>query len=200
MKIAFAGLLITAVITSNAYAKDCSENFPINEYGLSQKEEVISGNTLSVGEYEYIYMVKKSVEVSATDCQYVSTSDVFKLSYIKKPDLLVAGCKGDFDGDSKPDVALILRNKKSSEVWPFVFLNRGDHYSRVKLDKIVAPYGFQRDKHITPGPFCIKRPPSGLLTGPYDPKKYQLDGDLIVIGWQTYFWSKGEMTSSLTTD
>jgi hypothetical protein len=195
------GITYILAVCSIANAKDCSQYFPIGKFGLSQGEKVFSGNKLQIGDYEYIYMIKNSLESVGYGCEFVATRDIFKLSYIKEPDFLMAGCKGDFDGDSKIDFSLILRHKKTDNVLPFVFLNRGDHYLRITLDKISDRYGFDEDKFSTPGPYCKKKPESGRLgADPGDSKKYNLIGDVITIGWRTYYWSNGKFESSWTSD
>lgn len=181
-------------------AKDCADKFPIGDYGVFQSEQVFSENKLPITGHEFIYLRKKRVELKKSDCAYVTESDVFRLSYEKKPELLVAGCQGDFDGDSKRDIALLLRNKKTNEVSPFVFLQRNNRYEKINLGEVHARYGFDEDKHNSPGPFCSRKPKSGIFVGPYDPEQYHVVGDLIVVGWLTYFWSQNTFKSTTTTD
>lgn len=180
--------------------KDCADKFPIRDYGVPQSEQVFSENKLRIVGYEFIYLVKKRLELKESDCAYVTTSDVFRLSYEKKPEMLVAGCQGDFDGDSQRDIALILRNKKTNEISPFVFLHRDNRYEKINLGEVRDRYGFDEDKHNSPGPFCLRKPKSGIFVGPYDPEQYHVVGDLIVVGWLTYFWARNTFKSTFTTD
>lgn len=200
MNIVRLGLLFLLTIHSVATsAKDCADQFPIGDYGVPQSEQVFS-EKLRIAGYEFIYLVKNRVELHESDCAYVTTSDVFRLSYEKKPEMLVAGCQGDFDGDSQRDIALILRNKKTNEVSPYVFLHRDSRYEKINLGEVHDRYGFDEDKHNSPGPFCLRKPKSGIFVGPHDPEQYHVVGDLIVVGWLTYFWSRNTFKSTFTTD
>lgn len=92
MNIVKAGLLLLLTIHSvTTSAKDCADKFPVGDYGVPQSEHIFSGNKLRIVGYEFIYLVKKRLELSESDCAYVTTSDVFRLSYEKKPEMLVAG-------------------------------------------------------------------------------------------------------------
>ena len=123
------------------------------------------------------------------DCGYVSTADVFRMTDTRRPGRLLAGCIGDFDGDGRADVALLMTRARDAAVAAFVFAARGTSYHATRIEGITDPYGFSEDKSVWPGPFCIPKPSSGVFTEAVEGQKINVVGDLFTIGWKTYFWN-----------
>jgi hypothetical protein len=109
-----------------------------------------------------LYVQKLPVAMAtAADCDYVYTGDMFRL--VESPTALFAGCIGDFNGDGRPDMALLMKRQRD-------------------------PYGFNEDTSVWPGPFCHPKPPNGVFESEVGGKATVV-GDLFTIGWLTYFWS-----------
>ena len=127
---------------------------------------------------------------------------MFRISDLPTPEALLAGCIGDFDGDGRADVALLMKRARDSAVAAFVFEARGTSYHVTRIEGITDPYGFAEDKTVWPGPFCIPKPASGIFTEAVEGQKTNVVGDLFTIGWKTSFWNPaaGRFDATLTSD
>ena len=184
-----------------AHGADCMDRFPEGRFGISRSRPVVA--KLVVPEFSPLYLVKRALGLArAEDCRYVYTADVFRMTDLPTPGALLAGCVGDFDGDGRADVALLMRRAQDLVVAAFVFEARGASYQVAQIDGITDPYGFAEDKNVWPGPFCIPKPPSGLFTDAVDGQKINVVGDLFTIGWKTYFWNSAtrRFEAVLTSD
>lgn len=180
---------------------DCMERFPEGRFGVSTSRPIVA--KLSVPEFLPLYLVKRGVTVARSeDCQYVYTADVFRMTDTPAPGALLAGCIGDFDGDGRADVALLMKRARDGAVAAFVFEPRGTNYHVTRIEGITDPYGFAVDKTVWPGPFCIPKPPSGVFGEAVEGQKVNVVGDLFTIGWKTYFWNPaaGRFDAILTSD
>jgi hypothetical protein len=167
---------------------DCMDRFPEGRFGVATSRPIVA--RLMVPEFSPLYLVKRGVIVPwSTDCQYVYTSDVFRLTDTRTPGALLAGCVGDFDGDGRADVALLMKRARDNAVAAFVFEARGTSYHVHRIEEITDPFGFAEDKRVWPGPFCIPKPPSGVFADAVEGQKVNVVGDLFTIGWKTYFWN-----------
>jgi hypothetical protein len=169
-------------------AADCMDRFPEGRFGISPSRPIVA--KLAVPEFSPLYLVKRAVAgLRPEDCRYVYTSDVFRLTDTRTPGALLAGCIGDFDGDGRTDVALLMRRARDIAVAAFVFEAGGTSHHITQIEGITDPYGFAEDKSVWPGPFCIPKPPSGVFTDAVEGQKINVVGDLFTIGWKTYFWN-----------
>jgi hypothetical protein len=167
---------------------DCTDRFPEGRFGISPSRPVVA--KLVVPEFSPLYLAKRALSLARPeDCRYVYTTDVFRMTDLPAPGTLLAGCVGDFDGDGRADVALLMRRARDVAVAAFVFEARGTSYQVAQIEGITDPYGFAEDKNVWPGPFCIPKPPSGVFTEAVDGQKINVVGDLFTIGWKTYFWN-----------
>jgi len=168
-------------------AADCMDRFPEGRFGISPSRPLVA--TLIVPEFSPLYLVKRALSLArAEDCREVYTADVFRMTDLPTPRALLAGCVGDFDGDGRADVALLMRRARDMAVAAFVFEAGGASHRITQIEGITDPYGFAEDKSVWPGPFCIPKPPSGVFTGAVEGQKINVVGDLFTIGWRTYFW------------
>ena len=182
-------------------AADCMDRFPEGRFGISPSRPVVA--KLVAPDFSPLYLVKRALSVAQpADCRYVYTVDVFRLTDLPTPGALLAGCVGDFDGDGRPDVALLMRRARDLAVAAFVFEARGTSYQVAQIDGITDPYGFAEDKNVWPGPFCIPKPPGGVFTDAVEGQKINVVGDLFTIGWKTYYWNPAarRFESVLTSD
>lgn len=100
--------------------------------------------------------------------------------------LPLAGCYGDFDGDGRRDCALLLASPAGDKVLPHVFLAREETHRMFALNPVTDPYGFNEDRFLWPGPFCLKKPETGLFEA-FD-QATAVVGDVIQVGWHGYVW------------
>jgi len=181
-----------------AGATDCADKFPAGRFGLSQTNPAFASGKLVREGLAPVYLSKKSIplepEKGFTDCEYVYTLDVFRLAYEQQSGLLLAGCSGDFDGDGQVDYALLMQGGSKQSVESVVFLNRRDRYRAVALGVPSDRYGFDKDRSIWPGPFCIEKPGNSRFFGFDDPVGVQVFGDLITLGWKTHYWNPNKKT------
>jgi len=150
-----------------------------------------------------LYVVKQPITISrAEDCQYVFTGDVFRMVETRGVGAMLAGCVGDFDGDGRADVALLMKRQRDGVVVPFVFRSQGPKYQATEIEGITDPQGFGEDKSVWPGPFCIPKPTSGVFKSSVSDDSVNVVGDLFTVGWKTYFWNStlGRFDGILTTD
>lgn len=192
------GLMSLFLFPLPAGATDCADNFPAGRFGLSQEDPAFNSGKLVRDGFTPIFLRKGSVplepEKGFTDCKFVNTSNIFRLAYEKESNLLLAGCSGDFDGDGRSDYALLMQGGSKQSVESVVFLNRKDHYRAVSLGVPSDHYGFDENRSIWPGPFCLEKPGSSRFFGFDDPVGVQVFGDLITVGWQTHYWNPKKKT------
>ena len=170
------------------HSADCMDRFPEGRFGISLSHPAAAG-VVRAG-FTPLYLVKQSVTISRPeDCQYVYTHDVFRLTGTRTAGALLAGCVGDFDGDGRLDVALLMKRQRDGVVVPVVFKSAGAQYQVTEIEGITDPYGFAEDPSVWPGPFCTPRPPSGVFKSGVGEGKVDVVGDLFTIGWKTYFWN-----------
>src|SRR5258708_23779325 len=199
------GLLIAlgrvGVSKSVARAADCMDRFPEGRFGILRSHPAVA--KLALEGFSPLYLMKQPITISRPEeCQYVYTGDVFRMVDTRAAGALLAGCVGDFDGDGRADIALLLKRQRDGVIVPFVFLSRGDQYQVTAVEGITDPYGFAEDKSIWPGPFCTPKPPRGTFTSWVGGGNVNVVGDLFTIGWKTYFWNPtaGRFDGVLTTD
>lgn len=134
------------------------------------------------------------------DCEFVMPSDLFRLVY-ERPDSLVAGCFGDFDGDSIRDYALLLRNRSTQAVEAYAFLQRPGGFQSLPLGPVSDRYGFDEDPSFPPGPFRVGKPWSYYVSsGEAPPDSVLPNCDYIQVGWQTYYWDREKFVALWTSD
>jgi hypothetical protein len=185
----------------SADATDCMDRFPEGRFGISLSRPVVA--KLVVPEFSPLYVVTRAVSVMRPDdCRYVYTSDVFRMVDTPAAGAVLAGCVGDFDGDGRNDVALLMRRARDASIAPFVFQARAADYHVLRIEGITDPYGFAEDKTIWPGPFCIPKPPDGVFRSAVDGHTIGVVGALFTIGWKTYFWNSAarRFDAILTSD
>ncbi|HET7342677.1 MAG TPA: hypothetical protein VFL90_14535 [Methylomirabilota bacterium] len=153
--------------------------------------------------YRLLYLVAQPVSVpSAADCVFVYTGDVFRMVDRPAPAALLAGCLGDFRGDGREDLALLLTRERDGAAVPVVLRARPPGWDVIELGEVTDPYGFQVDRTAWPGPFCTPKPRSGVLRSEVAGDTAIVVGDLLTVGWRTYFWDPGagRFDSLLTND
>lgn len=176
---------------SAAAAVDCADRLRVGDYGVPVNEPAVRTGALAVLGFAPIYLEKRTVvESDPSVCEYVTTSDVFRLTSRRGSGLL-AGCYGDFDGDGRRDYALLLREVGGTKVVPYVFLARPPHYVAFALGRIVDPYGFGEDPSVWPGPFCHRKPENRLYPA-LEGHVIHVFGDVIQVGWYVYYWLPAE--------
>jgi len=183
-------------------AVDCSTKFPVGLFALTRDEAARVAGQLPGS--SPVYILKKPLEMkpagTANPCELVYGFDVFEFTDAHHPDALVAGCRGDFDGDGKQDFVVLFRRRMDGVKLGYVFLDRGGTFDVRELGKYGEPLSWE-------GPFCVRRPPSGIFEAPAfegtgEGVRVRVVGDLITMGWFTYYW-RPEVTrfeSILTTD
>lgn len=182
-------LTLSVVLARDGDAVDCSGRFRVGAYGVPADDPALRSGALTVQGFTPIYLNKQRLEETDSEtCRYVTAYDVFRLVYKGRVGLLVAGCYGDFDGDGRRDYALLLASAEGDKALPYVFLARGTGYLVVVLDPVVDPYGFNRDRSLWPGPFCLKKPATGVFKG-FD-EETTVVGDVIQVGWYGYVWRR----------
>ena len=72
---------------------------------------------------------------------------------------------------------------------PHIFLAREGGYRVFTLNPVTDPYGFNEDRFLWPGPFCLKKPETGLFEA-FD-EETTVVGDVIQVGWHGYVWRPG---------
>ena len=181
-------LAVVALGTGVAQAVDCMDRFPEGRFGIAPSHPAIA--KLALEGFSTLYVVKQPITLSrAEECQYVYTGDVFRMIKTHAVGALLAGCSGDFDGDGRADVALLMNRHRDGVVVPFVFQSRGAQYRATEIENIIDPQGFAQDKSVWPGPFCTPKPANGLFKSRVEGKSIKVVGDLFTIGWKSYFWN-----------
>jgi len=193
---------VIALSMGVAHAEDCMGRFPEGRFGIPFSHPAVASGKLAVEGFSPLYLMKQSVSVSGPAiCDYVYTGDVFRMVETRAAGTLLAGCVGDFDGDGRADVALLMKRQRDGVVIPMVFRSRGAGYEVTQIDGITDPYGYGEDRRIWPGPMCVSKPPSGVFESDVG-GKVSVVGDLFIIGWKTYFWNPpaGRFDAILTSD
>src|SRR5262249_606157 len=196
-------IAVGALVASTlAHAGECEGRFPEGWFGIAPSHPALTNVTMPG--FSPLYLVKQAVTISRPeDCQYVYTSDVFRMVSNPVAGGLVAGCVGDFDGDGIDDVALLMRRQRDGAVIPFVFRSGAAKHQGAEIEPVIDPYGFAEDKSTWPGPLCIPKPPNGVFKSWVDEETViKVVGDLFTIGWKTYFWnpSAGRFDGIFTQD
>ncbi len=189
MIVAILTITLAVIFTRSDGAVDCSGRFTAGAYGVPADDPAVRSGRLTVKGFTPIYLNKQPVEEADPEpCRYVTAYDVFQLVYESRRGLLLAGCYGDFDGDGRRDYALLLASAAGDKVLPHVFLARGGGYRVVALDPVTDPYGFNQDRSLWPGPFCLKKPETGVFKS-FD-EETTVVGDVIQVGWYGYVWRR----------
>jgi hypothetical protein len=197
--LALANLIVGAPRASQAV--DCSTKFPVGRFALRRAEATRVAGMLPG--FSPIYIRKKPLEIERTGpddpCELVYGVDVFEFTDAHHPDALVAGCRGDFDGDGKQDFVVLLRRLDGVK-FGYAFLARGATFEVRELGKYGEPPAWA-------GPFCVRRPPAGIFEAPDfegtgQPARVRVVGDLVSMGWFTYYWRPDIMgfDAIITTD
>lgn len=197
-----ASALQVAAVPSQARAFPPIDCFPIGPYGLPQEDSTVVSAALSLDGWAPICLEMRDPVWDATDCDLVYPTDVFRLANCGADTLRLAGCAGDFDGDGRQDIALLVRRIRDGSDRAFVRLTKGDGLHTVQLPPIMDEYGFETDPTIPPGPFCLLKPASGPVhfQSEYGDYTYSSKGDLLVLGWETYAWSDTGFVAVHTAD
>jgi hypothetical protein len=175
------------------HAEECSKQFTIGEYGISQSDAIVTRGLSFGKQYEPMYMEKREIHEQNEHCPDVYPSDVFALHLKRQHTFLFAGCFGDVNSDGKRDYALLLRNDADDTIQLHVFLHTPDGYRDIPIQKPVA---------LKDGPYipqCIRKPPNGIFVG-LEQQTYKVIGDLVRYGWYTYFWEGNSLKEILTSD
>src|SRR5262245_211910 len=182
---------------------DCSARYPLGVFALPQKDAARVGGAATG--FTLVHMRKTPLLMTASGsedpCELVYAGDVVELTGAETPDALVAGCAGDFRGQGVRDYVVLLRRLADGHYVPHVFLARGGAFDVTLLEAHAAedPAWF--------GPACVARPWNGLFQAPDfegtgKPAQVTVGGDLITIGWWTYYWRRdlGRFERILTSD
>jgi hypothetical protein len=192
---------IVAPAADAGQSVDCMERFPEGRFGIPLSHPAAT-KVMRPG-FSPLYLVRQAIgSLRPEDCQYVYTGDVFRIAVTLRAGALLAGCIGDFDGDGRLDVALLLKRQSDGLIVPFVFLSRMAQYEVTEIEPITDPDGFAEDQSVWPGPYCIPKPSGGVFKSWVDDDTVKVVGDLFTIGWKTYFWNPaaGRFESIFTTD
>ncbi len=169
-------------------AVDCSQRFPLGAFALTPAEAALVAG--KVTGFSPIRVLKKPVEVTSSGaddpCEFVYGFDVFEFTDEQRPGALVAGCRGDFDGDGAPDYVVLLRRRTDGVKVAYAFLSRGGTFEVIELGLYGEPPAWS-------GPYCSPRPRTGIFEGPDfqgrgERVRVRVVGDLITVGWSTYYW------------
>jgi hypothetical protein len=189
-------------VPSVGEAVDCSDKFPVGLFALAPIEVApVAG---LVNGFSPVYIAKQPVLIEASapgdPCEFVYGVDVFRLTHEKEPGALVAGCRGDFDGDGKRDYVVLLRRRTDGVRLAYAFLARGGSFQVVEVGLYGEPPAWS-------GPYCSPKPRSGIFEAPDfeetgGGEKVRVVGDLITMGWFTYYWRPDlkRFEAILTTD
>jgi hypothetical protein len=181
---------------------DCSDKFPVGLFALTPSDVArVAG---AVTGFSSVYVAKRPVPMEASaagdPCEFVYGFDVFRFTDDKEPGALVAGCRGDFDGDGDRDYVVLLRRRTDGVRLAYAFLARGGTFKAIEI----GSYG---DPPAWSGPHCSPRPQSGIFEAPDfegtgGGEKVRVIGDLITMGWFTYYWRPelNRFGAILTTD
>lgn len=190
LRAASVAFVVAALWSGAASAVDCMDRFPEGRFGVPLAHPAIRSTTPALEGFAALYLAKQTVTIARPeDCDYVYTADVFRLVETPAGSPLLAGCVGDFDGDGRPDVALLMKRRIDGLVIPVVFRSRGAGYEITQLERVTDPYGFNEDRSVWPGPFCTPKPPTGIFESEVG-GKVSVVGDVFTIGWETYFWNR----------
>lgn len=204
----FLSVLISSVLISGGLARagdavDCSERFPVGRFALSEKEAALLTGKLKG--FSLVHILKKPLPMMSSGaedpCEFVYGVDVFEFTAGSTPGALVAGCAGDFRGNGSRDYAVLLKSRVDGRYIPRVFLTRGRGFDIAEL----APHA--TDDSVWFGPFCQVKPHAGVFQSPdfegrRDSVQVPVVGDLITVGWWTYYWrpDRKRFDAILTTD
>ncbi len=183
-------------------AVDCSQRFPLGSFALTSAQAALVAG--KVTGFSPVYILKKSVEVNSSGagdpCEFVYGFDVFEFTDEQRPDALVAGCSGDFDGDGARDYVILLTRRADRVKVAYAFLTRGGTFEVIELGLYGEPPAWS-------GPYCSPRPRAGIFEGPDfegsgERVRVRVVGDLITMGWSTYYWRPDlkRFDAILTTD
>ena len=182
-------LLVTLVgVPRIGHAVDCSERFPVGSFALTRAEAAVVAATLPG--YSPSYVLKKAVEMKSPGtgdpCEFVYGFDVFELTDKAQPGALVAGCRGDFDGDGVRNYVVLLLRRTDGVKLAYAFLARDGTFEVIELGLYGEPPAWS-------GPYCSPKPQSGIFEGPDfegtgERVRVRVVGDLITMGWSTYYW------------
>jgi len=203
MGLAAVLVALFAVSGQGMQAVDCSARYPVGAFALPQSDAArVVGAARG---FSLVHMRKKPLLMTAfgseNPCELVYAGDVFELTGAETPDALVAGCAGEFRGQGVRDYVVLLRRLVDGHYVPHVFLARGGAFDVTTLEAHAAedPAWF--------GPACAARPRNGLFQAPDfegtgKPAQVTVVGDLITIGWWTYYWRRdlGRFERILTSD
>jgi hypothetical protein len=193
MKTLIISLTFLMMFCADLRAVDCSNKFPIGEFGIQQSDPIVASGKLFGEGFTPVYMEKRKVEQTPEVCRYVYARDVFRLTLDEDNDFLYAGCYGDLKGDGARDYVLLLAsgaNRKKTQL--MAFIPRANGYRAIPLGK-----GGEIGNGFIPQ--CIRRPSSGVFEG-LEGQRFNVVGDLVRYGWYTYFWEKNDLREILTSD
>lgn len=199
----FLVVLISGGVARAGDTVDCSERFPVGTFAIAQKEaELLTGK---LSGFSLVHILRKPLPMRSSGpedpCELVYGFDVFEFTAATTPGALVAGCAGDFQGTGSRDYVVLLRRDVDGRYIPHVFLARGRTFDVVEL----APHA--TDDSVWFGPFCQPKPRTGIFQGPDfegtgERAQVPVVGDLITVGWWTYYWRRDvkRFDAILTTD
>jgi hypothetical protein len=193
---------LTGGVPGVSDAVDCSDKFPVESFALTRNDA--APLVATVNGFSPVYISKKPLLMkssgAADPCEFVYGFDVFEFTDERHAGALVAGCSGDFDGDGERDYVVLLRRDTDAVRLAYVFLTRGGTFHVIEL-------GLYGDPPAWSGPYCSPRPRSGIFQAPDfegtgGGEKVRVFGDLITMGWSTYYWRPDlkRFDSILTTD
>ena len=180
---------LSAAVGHGMQSVDCSARYPVGAFALAEGDAVRVVGAASG--FSLVHVRKKPLLMTASGsedpCELVYGGDVLELTRARTPDALVAGCEGDFRGQGVRDYVVLLRRIVDGHYVPHVFLTRGREFDVVMLE----PYATEDSAWF--GPACAPRPRDGVfqapdLEGTGKPARAAVVGDLITVGWWTYYW------------
>lgn len=180
---------LSASVGHGMHSVDCSARYPVGAFALAERDAARVAGTASG--FSLVYVRKKSLLMTASGsedpCEFVYGGDVLEITRARTPDALVAGCEGDFRGQGVRDYVVLLRRIVDGRYVPHIFLARGRAFDVVTLE----PYATEDSAWF--GPACAPKPRDGVfeapdLEGTGTPARAAVVGDLITVGWWTYYW------------
>ena len=189
-----------AVLTSDVV--DCSDKFPVGSFALTRND--VASLVGKMDGFSPVYISRKSVPVkpsgAGAPCEFVYGFDVFEFTDQQHPGRLVAGCRGDLDGDGERDYVVLLRRRSDAVKVAYAFLARAGTFQVIEV-------GLYGDPPAWSGPYCSPRPRTGIFEAPDfegrgHGERVRVFGDLVTMGWSTYYWRPdlGRFEAILTTD